>query len=99
MGRVRFAGGDFCTITSMSRSRTNAAGTAITVCTRSRSKWGSPLHSNPLKSSIDPEEDMVSQAIDFEKLIRAAGDAMIAAGPDGRIILWNPAAERMFGFS
>ena len=42
---------------------------------------------------------MVSQAIDFEKLIRAAGDAMIAADPEGKIILWNPAAERMFGFS
>ena len=24
---------------------------------------------------------------------------MIAADPDGKIILWNPAAERMFGFS
>ena len=42
---------------------------------------------------------MGSQGIDFEKLIRAAGDAMIAADQDGKIILWNPAAERMFGFS
>ena len=42
---------------------------------------------------------MVSQAIDLEKLIRAVGDAIIAADPEGKIILWNPAAERMFGFS
>jgi PAS domain S-box-containing protein len=27
------------------------------------------------------------------------GDAIIAPGTDGKILLWNPAAERMFGFT
>jgi PAS domain S-box-containing protein len=40
-----------------------------------------------------------SGAIDLESLVRSAGDAIVAADPNGSIILWNPAAERMFGFS
>ncbi len=40
---------------------------------------------------------MTSQPVDHEALIRAAGDAVIAAGPDGSILLWNRAAERIFG--
>ena len=36
--------------------------------------------------------------IDLEKLIEAAGDAIIAADAEGQIILWNAAAERIFGF-
>ena len=28
-----------------------------------------------------------------------SGDAIIAVGKDGKIILWNPAAQRVFGFT
>ncbi len=35
--------------------------------------------------------------IDCKALVESIGDAVIASGPDGAIILWNPAAERMFG--
>ena len=28
-----------------------------------------------------------------------AGDAIVAAGPDGSIVVWNPAAERVFGYT
>ena len=31
--------------------------------------------------------------------VQAAGDAIIAADTDGKILLWNPAAERIFGFT
>jgi PAS domain S-box-containing protein len=41
----------------------------------------------------------MSSTIDLERLVQAAGDAIIAADPDGRIVSWNPAAERIFGFT
>ena len=39
------------------------------------------------------------QSINLESFVQAAGDAIIAVGSDGKIILWNPAAERIFGFT
>jgi|SRR5512132_1644126 PAS domain S-box-containing protein len=39
------------------------------------------------------------QSIDLKSFIKAAGDAIIAVASDGKIILWNPAAERIFGFT
>ena len=41
----------------------------------------------------------MSPAIDLKQLVRSAADAIIAADHAGRIILWNPAAERIFGFA
>ena len=41
----------------------------------------------------------MSGPLDFEALIRGAGDAIVVAGPDGNILLWNPAAERVFGYT
>jgi PAS domain S-box-containing protein len=37
--------------------------------------------------------------IDLERLVEAAGDAIVVADPERRIRLWNPAAERLFGFT
>ena len=37
--------------------------------------------------------------VDCEDLLRAAGDAVVAAGADGSILLWNRAAERIFGYA
>ena len=42
---------------------------------------------------------MASRPFDFEALIQAAGDAIVAAGTDGFILLWNRAAERSFGYT
>jgi PAS domain S-box-containing protein len=36
---------------------------------------------------------------DCAALLLATGDAIIAAAPDGSILLWNPAAGRVFGYS
>ena len=36
---------------------------------------------------------------DLESFVHAAGDAIIAAAPDGSIVLWNPAAQRIFGYT
>jgi PAS domain S-box-containing protein len=38
-------------------------------------------------------------SIDFEQLIDAIGDAVVMSDANGAITLWNPAAERMFGFT
>ena len=37
--------------------------------------------------------------IDLGKLVSVIGDAVIVADRDGNIVLWNPAATRLFGFS
>jgi PAS domain S-box-containing protein len=42
---------------------------------------------------------MTSRPFDFEALIQSAGDAIVAAGMDGSILLWNRAAERIFGYT
>ena len=41
----------------------------------------------------------MSYSLDLPSLVQAAGDAIIVADTDGKIRLWNPAAERMFGFT
>jgi PAS domain S-box-containing protein len=43
---------------------------------------------------VDP-----ANPVDLEALARAAGDAIVVADPDGSIRYWNPAAERIFGFT
>ena len=42
---------------------------------------------------------MASRPIDFEAFIQSAGDGIVAAGTDGSILLWNRAAERIFGYT
>ena len=37
--------------------------------------------------------------LDLEKLVESAGDAIVAADAEGKIILWNAAAERIFGYA
>ena len=37
--------------------------------------------------------------MDFEKLVAAAGDAIVVADPQGRITVWNGGAERLFGYA
>ena len=37
--------------------------------------------------------------VDFQQLVNAVGDAVIAADAHGAIICWNPAATRLFGYT
>jgi PAS domain S-box-containing protein len=36
---------------------------------------------------------------DYQQLIEVIGDAIVVADPDGVVRVWNPAAERLFGFT
>jgi PAS domain S-box-containing protein len=44
-------------------------------------------------------KDIMAGNVDLRELVQAVGDAIIVAGSDGAIVLWNRAAERMFGYS
>jgi len=44
-------------------------------------------------------ENVMMQQFDPEQFVMAAGDAIIAAETGGSIVLWNPAAERVFGYT
>jgi PAS domain S-box-containing protein len=41
----------------------------------------------------------MNQQVDLTQLIHAMGDAVVVSNVDGKIILWNPAAEQMFGYT
>ncbi len=41
----------------------------------------------------------MNQQVDLTQLIHAMGDAVVVSNLDGKIILWNPAAEQMFGYT
>ncbi|HLN00366.1 MAG TPA: PAS domain-containing protein [Bryobacteraceae bacterium] len=41
----------------------------------------------------------VRMQVDFEQLVEVLGDAIVGADTSGAITLWNPAAERLFGFT
>ena len=42
---------------------------------------------------------MQSMNIDHQELIQAMGDAVVVADAHNNIVLWNPAATRIFGFT
>jgi PAS domain S-box-containing protein len=42
---------------------------------------------------------VMSRPFNLENFVQAAGDAIIAAGTDGSILVWNRAAERIFGYT
>ncbi|MDB5765947.1 MAG: putative signal-transducing histidine kinase [Collimonas fungivorans] len=41
----------------------------------------------------------MSTELDLRQLVEAVGDAIVISDAKGAITLWNPAAERMFGFT
>lgn len=46
-----------------------------------------------------PHTETEPRAIDFGQLVETAGDAVVVSDADGAITVWNPAAERIFGYA
>jgi len=42
---------------------------------------------------------LVRTPVDYEQLVEVIGDAIVVSDANGAINLWNPAAERLFGFT
>jgi PAS domain S-box-containing protein len=42
---------------------------------------------------------LVRTSIDCEQLVEGMGDAVVVSDANGAINVWNPAAERLFGFT
>jgi PAS domain S-box-containing protein len=53
----------------------------------------------PAHRRAKARDNTMAPTIDFEQLVNAIGDAVIVADAKGAITLWNPAAQRMFGFT
>jgi diguanylate cyclase (GGDEF)-like protein/PAS domain S-box-containing protein len=45
-----------------------------------------------------PEPDAALPARFFERVVGALGHAVIASGPDGRVLYWNTAATELYGY-
>ena len=39
----------------------------------------------------------MESTIDYEALVAAVGDGVVACNAEGNIVMWNPACERLFG--
>jgi two-component system, cell cycle sensor histidine kinase and response regulator CckA len=63
--------------------------------TRNRKKSGTSAHDLKAKAAQKPDE----MARHWASLFNLVHDAIIAKGIDGKVTLWNPAAEKMFGYS
>jgi PAS domain S-box-containing protein len=46
-----------------------------------------------------PKTSNLETPIDYQQLVEVIGDAVVVADASGAINLWNPAAERLFGFT
>lgn len=44
-------------------------------------------------------QDATVAPVDLLQLVQSAGDAIVVSDAGGRITLWNPAAERIFGYT
>ncbi|MEZ4655119.1 MAG: PAS domain S-box protein [Candidatus Eisenbacteria bacterium] len=51
-----------------------------------------------MPSRVAPASDPIEQARLLAAVFESSVDAIVALGLDGRITLWNPAAEALYGF-
>lgn len=56
-------------------------------------------HITQLFDKARANEDLMSSELKFRSVVQSANDAVVAANTEGKIISWNKAAERIFGYS
>jgi len=74
--------------------------------------WHSTVAVDPLRNTVEllcsgqdiTESRQVQRALEeseerFRAVIATARDAIVMMGPDGRVTLWSPGAERLFGWT
>jgi two-component system NtrC family sensor kinase len=83
--RVQTAAGDRRWIEMRARLRTDADGCIL----------GTAGTLNDITERVEAEQAMRRQALTFATI----HDAVVVIGPDGRVLDWNPAAERIFGYA
>src|ERR1700683_1557595 len=71
-----------------------ALSTMFTIACRGKSP--SPCES---RASEQVMNSATQTPVDFEQLVEGLGDAVVVADASGAITVWNPAAERFFGFT
>ena len=65
-----------------------------------RKRVAEPIHRiSELEEVRSTLSRSIAQSAHLAAIVATSGDAIISVGIDGRIISWNGAAERMFGFS
>ena len=68
-------------------------------CTAAGREATAPARAPSLFGTLRRQELQMKTEIDLPALVAAMGDAVMVCDADGAITLWNPAAERLFGYA
>ncbi len=60
---------------------------------------GAPRHDGSAATGREVEEELHRQKQRFEPVLEISPNAFVITDPDSRVLSWNPAAERLFGYS
>ena len=62
-------------------------------------EWGNLVAIEGIARDITRHREMEAKASHLAALIESSNDAIVSSASDGSIVSWNPAAERLFGYT